>query len=92
LYCAFIASIPGAAFAPRSMRRVSPTMTAPRPMLAKPIAPKPAAATAVASRVDRRGKNPDMPHPRMMCQWPLEKRGTRANTQLRQGWRDDSRQ
>jgi len=36
LYCAFIASIPGAAFAPRSMRRVSPTMTAPKPMLAKP--------------------------------------------------------
>jgi hypothetical protein len=47
-------------------------------MLAKPIAPKPAAATAVASRVDRRGKNPDMPRPQMMCQWPLEKNAARG--------------
>jgi hypothetical protein len=55
------------------MRRVSPTMTAPKPMLAKPSAPKPATAIAVASKVDRRGKNPDMQRPRMMCQWPVRK-------------------
>jgi hypothetical protein len=58
-------------------------MTAPKPMLAKPSAAKLAAATAVANKVDRREKNLDIPLPRVICQWPFEKRGTRAMRNLR---------
>src|SRR5947208_566577 len=62
-YSAFIASMPTAAFWPRSIRRVSPTMAAPKPMLAKPNRPRVVAATAVPNAVDRPTLDPSILHP-----------------------------
>ena len=53
LYCAFSASMPAGAFWPISMRRVSPTIAAPRLVFTKPNRPSAVAARTVPDRINR---------------------------------------